>query len=270
MQPKIVALLVFSTFAGFWIAHTSQSQLAFAIYAVFGVLFGAAGAEFFNKVLEIDIDKQMRRTEMRSTVRKIVSIKTMLIAGTFLILFGVVIGALANTLTALMIALGVVFYVLVYTVMLKRRSRLNVIIGGLAGSFCVWAGVTAAVGTLTLSGFMLGFLVLAWIPGHIWSLALKYKKDYIKAGVPMLSAVESERNGALAIAGSNIFMAAVSVLLAAFLNAYYIIIMIIPITALMYLSLKVVADKTKAWLLFKFSSPYLLMVFIAILIATSV
>lgn len=269
IQPKIIALLAFSAFAGFEISYTGAVSQFMAVYAVLGVLIAAVGAELFNKVLEADIDRKMERTSMRATARGKVNTKLTLAVGVVFVSAGILIGDLANWLTALMIALGANFYVLVYTELLKRTSRLNIIIGGLAGSFCVWAGMTAASNSFVSAGFLLGLLVLFWIPGHIWSLAMKYKREYIKAGVPMLTAVESTRIASLAIAISNIFMLVVAIALAEFLDMYYLFIMIVPFVVQLYLSVKLIYERAYAWKLFKFSSIFLTIAFIAVLVSVA-
>ncbi len=272
MQYKIVALLVLSAVAGFviangLIAHLELKNLAIIILAIAA---GGCGAELLNKVIEADIDKKMERTKNRATARGKLDKTHGMIYGVLLSAVGIVLGSLANFLTAVMIFLGVFFYIIVYTIWLKRRSRFSIVIGGLAGSFCVWAGVTSASGTITLPGFVLGLLVLFWIPGHIWSFAIKYRKDYLKAGVPMLTAVESRRIGTRVIALFNIIMAALSVYMVLFLRWYYTAIIVIPLAFSLYLSFKTIIDNTAAWTLFKFSSIYLTFVFIGVIIAALV
>ena len=269
MQFRILSLLALSTLAGFAIAYDNWSihLLPLLVFALIGVFMGGMGAELLNKVLEIDIDSKMERASSRASVRGSVSPLFGIALGATLVILGVEIGGLANWSTSLMIALEVIFYVLIYTAILKRRSRFSIIIGGLAGSFCVWAGVTAATGTITLAGAILGVLVLLWIPGHIWSLASRFKEDYVAAGVPMLTAVESPRKGVMTIASFNILLALISLFLSLFLNTYYTEIITIPLLLMLYLSLRVIANRSTAWTLFMFSSPYLAFVFFAVIIA---
>jgi protoheme IX farnesyltransferase len=268
MSFKIVALLVLSTVAGFAIAyvHGSQNALQDLVLVVIGVTLSGSGAELSNKVLEKDIDKKMKRTSRRPTVKGEISPGFALAFGLFISTLGAVLGYLVNPLTAVMIILGVAFYLIVYTKLLKTRSRFSILIGGFAGSFCVWAGVTAAANTITLPGLILGLLVLFWIPGHIWSLVIKYEKDYLEAGVPMYTAVVSERRGASVIAFFNILMAVLSIYLVTVLGLYYLAIIAIPLAISLYLSLKTMANSAAAWSLFKFSSIYLAFVFLAVIL----
>ncbi len=269
MQYRIVALLVLSSVAGFVIANglNGAGALRGLALVVLAVAVSGAGAELLNKVLEIDIDRKMKRTMNRASARGRINKTHGLAHGIILSAAGILLGYAVNVLTAAMVFLGIFFYIVIYTIWLKRRSRFSIIIGGLAGSFCVWAGVTAASGTIALPGFVLGLLVLLWIPGHIWSFAMRYRKDYIKAGVPMLTAVESKKTGARVISAFNIVMAAFSVYLAVFLGAYYAVIIVIPLALSLYLSFKTMVNSSAAWTLFKFSSVYLAFAFLGVIVA---
>jgi protoheme IX farnesyltransferase len=269
MQFKIVALLVLSSVGGFFVAYKGSMRhpLMDIALIILGITASASGAELMNKVLERDIDGKMERTKNRLTVRRMINANYGMAYGITLTALGIAAGYIVNPLTALMIVLGVVFYIIVYTKVLKRRSRFSVVIGGLAGSFCVWAGVTAAANSITFSGLLLGLLVLFWIPGHIWSFAIKYKDDYNKAGVPMLTAVVSPRTGTAVIAFFNIFMALLSAYLALDFGAYYAAVIAIPLALIFYLSFRTFLCRAWAWPLFKFSSVYLMFVFIAVIIA---
>ena len=268
LQFKIIALLVLSTVAGFAIAYKNYSgSVQNLVLVIIGIATSASGAELLNKVLEKKTDKKMKRTSNRATVKGSINPKIGILYGVLLSAMGIGFGYMVNYLTALMIFLGVVFYVIVYTEVLKKRSYFNVIIGGFAGSFCVWAGVAAASNTITIPGLMLGLLVLLWIPGHIWSFALKYRGDYIRAGVPMLTAIKRTSTGTKAIAVFNVLMAMISAFLIPFLGAYYIIIIAIPLAAMLYLSFMTIANSSRTWTLFKFSSIFLALVFMAVIVA---
>ncbi|MCL4364802.1 MAG: heme o synthase [Candidatus Marsarchaeota archaeon] len=268
MQFKIVALLVLSSAAGFAIAYRSYLGAFTAfIFVVIGITFSSSGAEVLNKVLERDIDRKMNRTRQRASVTGKIDHRNGIIVGIVLSAIGIGLGYMVNDLTALMILLGFAFYIIIYTGILKTRSRFNIIVGSLAGSFCVWAGVTAAAGTITMPGFLLGLLIFLWVPGHIWSFAIKYRKDYIRAGVPMLTAVESTSTGTKVIAFFNILMAAFSALLIPYLGVYYIVILAIPLAVLLCLSFKTLVDSSATWILFKFSSVFLTFVFLAVIVA---
>ena len=268
MSFKVVALLVLAAIGGFAVAYTHRPGAAAAVtLAALAVFLSASGAELLNKLMERDIDSKMSRTMNRPSVKGGVDITFGYALGLALAALGIGVGYVVNQLTALMVFLGVFFYLIVYTEVLKRRSALNIVIGGLAGSFCVWAGVAAAANTVTVPGFLLGLLVLLWIPGHIWSFAIKYRKDYNKVGVPMFTAVASLKRGTNTIAVFNILMALLSVYLVRYMGLYYAAVIAIPLVISLYLSFRTVADSKAAWSLFKFSSIYLTFVFIAVIVA---
>lgn len=268
MQFRIVALLVLSSVAGFAVSSAHGFlALNYLAMLVLSIVCAGAGAEVLNKMLEIDVDRMMERTKLRPSVTGQIDHSTGILIGILLAGIGVALGYLINPATALMVLLGILFYIVVYTKLLKKRTRFSVVVGGLAGSFCVWAGSTAASGTVNAPGFLLGLLVLSWIPGHIWSFALKYRKDYIRAKVPMLTAVSDIRAGSRAIAAANALMALLALYLSVYLGLYYALIVFIPLVATLWLSAMTVSDPKRAWALFKFSSVFLAFAFFAVIAA---
>ncbi len=268
MQFKIVTLLVLSAIAGFAAAspHGFLALHGIAVLAL-SIASAGAGAEVLNKMLEVDVDSRMERTKHRPSVTGEIKPAAGVALGVLLSGTGVALGYLINPATALMVLLGILFYVVVYTKLLKKRTRFSVVIGGLAGSFCVWAGSTAASGTVRAPELLLGLLVLFWIPGHIWSFALKYRKDYIRAKVPMLTAVSSIKTGSRAIAAANALMALLALYLSVYLGMYYASIVFIPLAATLWLSARTVVDSKNAWSLFRFSSVFLALAFFAVIAA---
>ena len=165
------------------------------------VLLSSASAGAFNHVVERDLDARMARTRSRPFVTGRLSASGWWYAGiAFTLLLAVTAAAFAtNAMAALYTFLGAFVYGVVYTVWLKRRTWLNIVIGGLAGSWAVLAGATAAdpqVGAVPLA---LAFVLFLWTPPHFWSLAYVYRDDYAQAGVPMLPVVASDRTTAWAI-----------------------------------------------------------------------
>ena len=165
------------------------------------VLVSSASAGAFNQYVESDIDARMKRTRKRAFVTGALP-RTR--AWLWLIL-ALVAGAVAsawwalNPWAALYTFLGAFFYAVVYTVWLKRRTWLNIVIGGLAGSFAVLAGAAAVDPAIGAVPLMLALVLFLWTPPHFWSLAIAYRKDYEAARVPMLPVVVGDRRGAQAI-----------------------------------------------------------------------
>jgi len=156
----------------------------------------------------------------------------------------------------------------VYTIWLKPRSPLNIVIGGFAGSAAAWAGFAAMTGKLDIAAFLLGFLIFMWTPGHFWSLALRFKEDYDRAGIPMLPVIMSENFSARMIAISNALMIPFAISLYLFIGIPYLIVSTVMSIILMYFSIRLLKNPTgeEAWVSFKVSAPYLAIILLSIII----
>jgi len=182
------------------------------------VLASSASAGAFNQVVERELDARMGRTRNRPFVTGRFRAGWPWLTGlAALLLIPVAAAALAiNPTSALYVFLGAFVYGVVYTVWLKRRTWLNIVIGGLSGSFAVLAGAAAIDPGLTAAPVLLAVVLFLWTPPHFWSLAFAYRDDYARAGVPMLPVVMSEAAAAWIIMGHTVALVAVSLLLAAF------------------------------------------------------
>jgi heme o synthase len=186
-KPKVTLLNLLVGVTCFLLAaYPTFDWLKLAAFSIVGYL-AAGGCGVLNSVYDRDIDKLMDRTSQRAipagylTRNNALSFGTALIAISFVFSF-----LLFNPLTLLMLAIGLVFYLGVYTVWLKRSSPWNVVIGGFAGCFAGFAGWAAAAGTLSLVALLIGALDFLWTPGHLWGLAIKKMEEYKSAGIPML------------------------------------------------------------------------------------
>ncbi|UCH52714.1 MAG: protoheme IX farnesyltransferase [Pseudomonadota bacterium] len=177
---------------------------------------GAAGA--FNQFAERDLDARMARTRSRPFVTGRFMASSYWLAAIGMVLAAAVAGAaLATNLTAaLYVFLGAFTYGVVYTVWLKRRTSLNIVIGGLAGSFAVLAGAAAVNPSIATAPLILAVVLFLWTPPHFWSLAWVYRDDYAQAGVPMLPVVASEATTARIIFAHTLLLVTLSLLPAAF------------------------------------------------------
>jgi protoheme IX farnesyltransferase len=209
---RIGLVIGFTALAGFAVTPgTGPSGWRVALLAL-AVVVSSAAAGAFNQYVERDIDARMARTRRRPFVtgrlahsRGWLAIIGLMCAGS------VVVAALAtNPLAALYTFLGAFVYGVVYTVWLKRRTWLNIVIGGLAGSFAVLAGAAAVTpGELDWTPLWLAIVLFLWTPPHFWSLAIAFRSDYEAAGVPMLPAVVGDARAARAIlAGTSLLVAA--------------------------------------------------------------
>lgn len=191
-KPRVIELLLLTTVPVMFYAAGGIPPLALVAATVLGGTLSAGSASTLNCVYDRDIDEQMRRTRRRALPRHIVSARAALIFGVTLgVLATVVLMLWVNTLSA-MLALGAeAFYLLVYTIWLKRRTTQNIVWGGLAGCFPALIGWTAVTGSVAWPPIILFLVVFFWTPPHTWALALRYREDYAGVDVPMLPVVAS-------------------------------------------------------------------------------
>ncbi|HXF47072.1 MAG TPA: heme o synthase, partial [Burkholderiaceae bacterium] len=231
---RIAALLApFKLRIGVVIAATAAAGIAIQdgpalavaqIGAVFlGVLLASAAAGAFNQYYEADLDAKMVRTRRRPFVTGRIARSSgwLLVVGA-LTATGVALAWLAaNALAALFTFLGAFVYAVVYTVWLKRRTWLNIVIGGAAGSFAVLAGAAAVTPQLSLASWLFAVILFLWTPPHFWSLAIVCRDDYAAAGVPMLPVVKGDRTAGRAILAHAVVLVALSWLLIPQLGTAY-------------------------------------------------
>ncbi len=188
-KPRVMSLVVFTGLCGLLAAPvTVHPVLGFA--AVLCIALGAGAAGALNQWYEADLDAKMKRTARRPLPAGRMDRQTALHFGVGLSVFSVILMDLAaNHLAAAILALSILFYVIVYTVWLKRRTAQNIVIGGAAGAFPPLIGWVAATGDVSALPLLLFAIIFLWTPPHFWALSLFVKSDYANAGVPMLPVV---------------------------------------------------------------------------------
>jgi protoheme IX farnesyltransferase len=273
-KPKIVLLLVFTGIAGMLVAykevHQAPNIVALGIGFV-AILLGSAGAEVLTNYHDRDIDSQMKRTHNRPIPTGRVTPRNALVFGLVASALSVLLSAYFNWLAAACMLFGLVDNVGVYSLWLKRRSWLNIILGGISGGMPVLVGYTAIAGAITPLALFMSALVIVWIPTHIWSLAIKEREEYKAAKIPMLPVIVSERVATVCIAFTSsllvVFSLAILLVPEAASPFYVVSAAALGATILGY-SVKLAIDKTTktAWTLFKLSSPYLTIIFIVIVL----
>jgi len=288
-KPKIWYLLVFTAFGAALTAsniYDIEISPATWLLMLFSVAAGSAAANTLTNYHDRDIDAIMERTKDRPLPSKRIypAVKArnfgLVLAGISLVLaFGI---SFTTTLeqgawATAFIAFGLVNNILIYSYVLKRNSRTNIILGGLCGGSPPMIGwVAVSMSDLWTMGLAMAGLVFIWIPMHIWALTLHFKEDYNKVNVPMLTAVQSEKTSARAIALSTVVMVLFSI--APFfittqngeeiVGGVYLWTAIASGALMIGLSAWVIIKPMEkaAWTLFKFSSPYLAVLFIALMV----
>ena len=211
-KPRVMSLVVFTGLCGM-LAAPVQLPLVLGFTAILCIALGAGAAGALNQWYEVDLDAKMRRTANRPLPAKRMERQTALHFGVGLSFFSVVLMDLAtNHLAAVLLAVSILFYVLIYTVWLKRRTAQNIVIGGAAGAFPPLIGWVAAAGQIDLLPALLFAIIFLWTPPHFWALSLFVRSDYAAANVPMLPVVAGIRNTRL-----QILLYSVSVVVAAIL-----------------------------------------------------
>ncbi len=215
---RIAFLITFSAIVGALSAGGKDVAVKNMVLLVIAMMMGSAGSGAFNHYIDMDIDVKMGRTRRRpltsgmvSSVRNVPLIASLLL---FLALF--LSSITLNYVVAVHLFLGAFVYVVVYSVWLKRRSWMNIILGGLSGSFAVLAGGASARPEFCAPPLILALIMFFWTPSHFWSFAIVHKEEYKKAGVPMLPVVVGEKKTAV-----YIFVNTVLLVLSSFLPVYY-------------------------------------------------
>jgi protoheme IX farnesyltransferase len=193
-KPRVISLLLLTTWAAMFIAKPGWPGLGLFLVTGLGLFMSAGSAHVFNNVYDRDIDGRTNRTASRAIVAGRIPVLHAMIYG-----FALGIGSFlllwywANLLSACMALAGLLFYVFIYTMWLKRRTWSNIVIGGAAGAFPPLVGWTAVTGHLDWLGWLLFVIIFLWTPVHFWALAILIKDDYKENGIPMLPVVAGDR-----------------------------------------------------------------------------
>jgi protoheme IX farnesyltransferase len=243
-----------------------------------GGTLAAGSANALNCYVDRDIDAVMRRTTHRPLARHDVSPRAALVFGLVLAVVSVaVMAAATNWLAAGLTAAAIAFYVVVYTMLLKRRTAQNIVWGGAAGCMPVLIGWAAVTGSLAWAPVVLFAIVFFWTPPHFWALAIRYREDYARAGVPMLPVVASARRVAGEIVAYSWLTVAVSLLLWPLATGWIYGVLasaagavLIAAAHRLYRRTKEGANAKAAMRLFHLSNSYLAFLFVAVAVDTLV
>jgi protoheme IX farnesyltransferase len=193
-KPRIVELLLITAVPTLFLAYGGLPNLLVTVVVVLGGALAAGSANALNCYIDRDIDEIMRRTSSRPLVRNTVSPRSALIFGLALGVVAVTLFAVTTNLLAAGLTLGaILYYVVIYTMLLKRHTSQSTLWGGACGAAPVVIAWAAATGSLSWPAWLLFGVVFFWQPPHFWALAIKYRDDYRRAGIPMLPVVASVR-----------------------------------------------------------------------------
>jgi protoheme IX farnesyltransferase len=268
---RIVLLLLFTTVTAMVIAAHGVPELSILIPTIIGGSFAAAGASAINQYLDRDLDAKMSRTSRRPIPSGRVVPMNALLFGIGLLAWSVLIlGVWVNWLTALLAFIGGIYYVILYTMILKRNTVVNILIGGGAGAIPVLVGWAAVTGTLSFEAFILFAIVFYWTPPHSWALALLVNKDYTLANVPMMPVARGEEATRTQILLYSIQLVVITLLPVVFqsLGVIYLLAAITLGVLLIRMSLLLIkrADGAAARSMYKYSTAYLAFLFLAMMI----
>ena len=270
-KPRIVVLLVITAVTSMYAASKligPELDTWGLIHIIIAGGLASAGSSALNHYYDRDIDPLMERTSTRPIPSGRIKPNSVLIYGLAVRVISVVYGALAlNYVSAFFIALGIFFYVIIYTAWLKRLNSSNIVIGGFAGSAAAMAGWSAATGSMDILGFLIGFLVFVWTPSHFWCLAMKMKDEYSAAKVPMLPVLIGMQKTSKYILINTLILLPYSLMLYAFgMGLVYTAIAAASGGLMLVYHYKLTKEPTSdfAWKAYKVTAPYLTIIFLAV------
>jgi protoheme IX farnesyltransferase len=268
-KPRIISLLLVTTIAPMFITPAGLPSLSLIMWVTVGGYLMAGGANAINMWWDRDIDTRMGRTRLRPIPAGRVSAPVGLA-------FGIALGAVAfaifwryvNPLSAWLALSGLLFYVLIYTMWLKRTSTQNIVIGGAAGAFPPLVGWAAMTGRIDLAAIYLFAIIFYWTPPHFWALALIKRAEYARAGVPMMPVVRGEQRTKVEMLIYTLLLLPLTLLPTAFgaMGLVYAVIAALLGARLLWYCIRLLQTKTVlplAWKMYKYSLIYLALLFVA-------
>jgi len=270
-KPRIVVLLVITAVTSMFAASKligPELDYWDLLHIIIAGALASAGSSALNHYYDRDIDPLMKRTSTRPIPSGRMKPNSVLLYGLAVSVISVVYGALTlNYISAFFIALGIFFYVIIYTAWLKRLNSSNIVIGGFAGSAASMAGWSAATGSMDILGFLIGFLVFVWTPSHFWCLAMKMKDEYSEAKVPMLPVLIGMQKTSTYILVNTLILLPYSLMLYAFgMGLVYTVIAAAAGGLMLVYHFKLTKLPTSefAWKAYKVTAPYLTIIFLGI------
>lgn len=270
-KPWIVGLLLVTTFGGLIAGGRAFPSATLAFWTLLGGALAAGGSSALNQFIDRELDKKMQRTALRPLAAGRLTPAEGLSYGLALCLTSYyILAGLVNFTAALLSLAGILYYVVLYSVLLKRATVQNIVIGGGAGAIPPMVGWAAATGHLSAAAWILFLIIFMWTPPHFWALAIVRAKDYERAGVPMLPVVKGEKAARSQILIYTAVLVLATLLLPAIgaTGTIYLVsasVLGVILLAAAWRVWKVPGNRV-AWAMYRFSSMYLMFIFLALMV----
>lgn len=270
-KPRIAILLVFTTVTAMIIAAEGLPSLQVLLATIIAGGFASGGSSAVNQYYDRDMDAKMARTAKRPIPAGRVTPMAALVYGVGLILLSaILLATFVNWLAASLAVAGAAYYIFIYTMLLKRNTVVNIIIGGGAGAIPVLVGWAAVTGELSAEAWLLFAIIFYWTPPHSWALALLVNADYSRAKVPMMPAARGEDPARQQILLYSLLLIALTLLPTpmGMLSAFYLIVATLMGMGFIWFSVRLIQLKTNlaAKQMYKYSTAYLAMLFLLMIV----
>ena len=270
-KPIIVALLLMTTLGTLIVASEDWPGIGLILATLLGGALSAGGASALNQVIDGDRDLKMTRTKNRPIPGGRVTRKNAARFGFVLCLAGLVVFALGvNMLSAYLAFIGMFYYLIIYSILLKTSTPQNIVLGGGAGAMPVLIGWAAGAGSLSIEAWFLFAFVFFWTPPHFWALALIKQQDYARAGIPMFPVVYGDRETKRQILLYSIQLVALTLMLP-FINlggSLFLVLAVFLGGILIYFAARLwhLGGNRLAWMMYRYSSLYLALIFSVLIV----
>jgi protoheme IX farnesyltransferase len=262
-KPRVFLAIASLAVISYLKASRFHISLSYGMFMAAIALFcGVCGANALNNYLDRDIDALMARTMRRPIPSGKVKPKLALSFSLSLILISLIAAYSAGTIAFSLLTIGLLSYIVAYTIIAKRRIALNIATVLPSIACPVWGGWWIGRGILDFEGFMLGVVVMSWGILHLWALSFAFSKDYMKVNIPMLPAIVSRDKAKWHIAISSVILIVLALTISIYVSLAYTFLASILSMFLLYLVVKFIMMPTprRAWLIYKYTSPYILSV----------
>lgn len=270
-KPVVVLLLLVTTYAGMVVGGAAWPSLKLTFWTLLGGYMAAGGSSALNQYIDRDLDKKMQRTQKRPlAVGRMTPAEGLAFGISLSVLSFFVFAAFVNLLAAFLALAGIIYYVVLYSILLKKATVQNIVVGGGAGAIPPLVGWAAATGSLNIPALFLFAIVFMWTPPHFWALAIVRRNDYAQAGVPMLPVVRGEKETRRQILIYTLELVALTLLLPVFrlTGAIYLVSALGLGAWLIHTAWQVwqVEGNKIAWKMYRYSSMYLAFIFLALML----